>query len=107
MIKWIMAGRESFWEFCKLNNASFYKDSRPHLKELCDTLQALFEGRLIAPDGKVCKRLAISEPPRHGKSYTMAYQAIPTGREDPDLIASDYKALTRAIEYQVLKAQKE
>jgi len=69
--KKIMAGRESFWEFCKLNNASFYKDSRPHLKELCDTLQALFEGRLIAPDGKVCKRLAISEPPRHGKSYTM------------------------------------
>lgn len=37
----------------------------------------------------------------------MARQAAPTGREDPDLIASDYKALTRAIEYQVLKAPKE
>lgn len=37
----------------------------------------------------------------------MKRQAMPTGREDPDLIAIDYKALTRAIEYQVLKAQKE
>ncbi|MEG1516421.1 MAG: terminase, partial [Clostridia bacterium] len=68
----VMAARDSFWEYAKLKNPSFFKDSRPHLRELCDTLQTLYEGRLIAPNGKVCKRLAISEPPRHGKSYTMS-----------------------------------
>ncbi len=69
--KKIMAARASFWEYCKQKNPSFYKDSRSHLRELCDTLQALYEGRLTAPNGQPCKRLAISEPPRHGKSYTM------------------------------------
>lgn len=64
--------RDSFWAFCKLMNPSFYRDSRPHLRELCDTLQALSEGRLNAPNGKPCRKLAISEPPRHGKSYTMS-----------------------------------
>lgn len=67
----IAEGQKSFWKFCQLNNNDFYKDSRPHLRELCDTLQALYEGKLLAPDGTPCRRLAISEPPRHGKSYTM------------------------------------
>ncbi len=63
--------RGSFWAYCQLINPRFFRDGRPHLKELADTLQALYEGKLKAPDGSVCKRLAISEPPRHGKSYTM------------------------------------
>ncbi len=63
--------RERFWAYCHLMNPAFYREDRPHLKELCDTLQALAEGTLKAPDGGVCRRLAISEPPRHGKSYTM------------------------------------
>ena len=63
--------RESFWEYEKLMNPHFFKDDRPHLKELADTLQALDAGTLTAPDGSVCKRLAINEPSRHGKSYTM------------------------------------
>ena len=62
----------SFWAFCQLINPDFYRDSRPHLRELCDTLQALIENRLPAPDGKPAKILAISEAPRHGKSYTMS-----------------------------------
>lgn len=62
----------SFWAFCQLMNPDFYRDSRPHLRELCDTLQALIENRLPAPDGKPAKILAISEAPRHGKSYTMS-----------------------------------
>ena len=64
--KEIAKGRASFWEYCKQCNGKFFRDSRPHLKELCDTLQALIEGRLTAPNGEPCKRLAISEPPRHG-----------------------------------------
>ena len=63
--------RESFWAYCKLMNPAFFREERPHLRELAETLQALKEGRLEAPDGSVCRRLAISEPPRHGKSYTM------------------------------------
>ncbi len=67
----LVAARKNFWEYCKLMDPRFFKDSRPHLKELADTLQALDAGTLIAPDGSVCRRLAITEPSRHGKSYTM------------------------------------
>ena len=63
--------RRSFWAYCKLMNPGFFREDRPHLRELAETLQALEEGTLYAPDGSVCRRLAISEPPRHGKSYTM------------------------------------
>lgn len=66
-----VAARASFWDYCKLMNPRFFRDDRPHLKELADTLQALDAGELKNADGSVCKRLAISEPPRHGKSYTM------------------------------------
>lgn len=63
--------RKNFWAYCKLMNPGFFREDRPHLRELAETLQALEEGTLRAPDGSVCRRLAISEPPRHGKSYTM------------------------------------
>lgn len=63
--------RDSFWSYCRQMNPAFFREDRPHLRELAETLQALEEGTLKAPDGSVCRRLAISEPPRHGKSYTM------------------------------------
>ena len=63
--------RDSFWDYCRQMNPAFFREDRPHLRELAETLQALEEGTLKAPDGSVCRRLAISEPPRHGKSYTM------------------------------------
>lgn len=34
----------------------------------------------------------------------MKNQAKPTGREEPDMIESEYGALSRTIEYQILKA---
>lgn len=68
----IRRARESFWHYCMLRNPQFFRESRPHLKELCVTLQAVYEGKLKAPDGTPCRRLAISEPPRHGKSYTLS-----------------------------------
>jgi predicted phage terminase large subunit-like protein len=85
--KAVSKARDSFWTFAKLMNPSFYKDSRPHLRELCDTLQALAEGRLEAPNGKTCRKLAISEPPRHGKSYTMnLFNQWCFGRDQKDSI---------------------
>lgn len=64
--------RKNFWEYCKYKDGRFFKENRGHLREICDALQALYEGKLRAPDGSVCRRLAISEPPRHGKSYVMS-----------------------------------
>ncbi|MCX7842289.1 MAG: phage terminase large subunit [Clostridia bacterium] len=89
--------RESFWEYCKLMNPKFYKESRPHLKNIAHSLQALYEGRIIKlhtddqwkvysydemknicsgkpgePEYIVCKKLMMNIPPRHGKSYIMS-----------------------------------
>jgi len=67
----IRKAQRSFWEYCKTLAPKFYKDNRPHLRELCDTLQKLYEGKLIRKDGFVYKRLMINMPPRHGKSRTL------------------------------------
>ncbi len=65
------AARESLWAYSRLMDNAFYRDDRPHLITLADTLQKGVERRLLAPNGKICRRIAISEPPRHGKSYTL------------------------------------
>jgi len=90
------AARDIFWEYCKLINPRFYKDDRPHLKVIADTLQALYEKRIIkfSPESPwqiysyeeaeeikasgaedinyfVCRKLMENIPPRHGKSYTL------------------------------------
>lgn len=62
--------RKSFYVFCKCMNSEFYRDDRPHLKLICDTLQQLYEGKLHK-EGKVYKKLQLSLPPGHGKSYTV------------------------------------
>lgn len=45
----ITLAQENFWLFCKAIAPDFYKDSRPHLKKVCDTLQALYEDRIWKP----------------------------------------------------------
>lgn len=88
----IILARNNFWWFCKVRNPKFYKDSRPHLKRICDTLQALYEGRIIryidskdfvilsnkelqeldkSIEYEICKKLQLNLPPGHGKSYTV------------------------------------
>lgn len=42
----IALSRKNFWLYCKTLAPEFYKDSRPHLKEICTTLQAIYEGRV-------------------------------------------------------------
>lgn len=54
--------RRSFWDYCKLRASDFYKEDRLYLKELCNRLQAFYEG-----DKKI---MVINMPPRHGKSRT-------------------------------------
>lgn len=62
--------QKSFWAFCVLRNPKFFRDDRPHLRELCDDLQGIYEGTLINPaTGKPYRKIMINIPPRHGKSY--------------------------------------
>lgn len=94
-LKYKMA-QDSFWEYCKHINPKFFKESRKHLKEIAEKLQALYEGRIIKLNPEdpweiyspeelenlicggepevvveytVCKKLMLNVPPRHGKSY--------------------------------------
>ena len=70
--KRIRDSKKSFWTFCKTIASDFYKEDRPHLKELCDILQGIYEGTLINPNtNKPYKRLMINMPPRMGKSRTL------------------------------------
>lgn len=61
----------SFWEYCKTRAPDFYKEGRDHLKNIANTLQALYEGRLMNEEGKVYRNLIMNLPPRHGKSRTL------------------------------------
>lgn len=54
--------RREFFFYCCLRASDFYRSERTYLRELCDALQAFYEG-----DDEV---LVINEPPRHGKSRT-------------------------------------
>ena len=54
--------RREFFFYCCLRAPDFYKPKRSYLRELCDALQAFYEG-----EDEV---LVINEPPRHGKSRT-------------------------------------
>lgn len=58
----IELARREFFFYCNLKAPDFYKEDRRYLVELCNDLQAFYEG-----DDDV---LIINEPPRHGKSRT-------------------------------------
>lgn len=64
--------RSSLWEFQKQRNPKFFKDSRPHLKQISDVLQGVFERKMLKPDGSPYRKVVLSIPPRHGKSYSLA-----------------------------------
>lgn len=56
--------REDFWKFCKYIDPEFFIDEKQHLKMIANKLQEVSEGKI--------KKLAISMPPRAGKSYTIS-----------------------------------
>lgn len=80
--------RKSFWMFCKVLEPDFYTESKTYLREYCNTLQALYEGRIVKDNeedewfivetieeakqyGLTCNKLMINMPPQHGKSRTL------------------------------------
>ena len=64
--------RSSLWEFQKQRDPKFFKDSRPHLKKIADVLQGVFERKLLRADGQPYRKVVLSIPPRHGKSYSIS-----------------------------------
>jgi predicted phage terminase large subunit-like protein len=86
----IIEARRSFWTFCKVLAPDFYTEDKEYLKEYCNVLQALYEGRIVknsisddwvivnsTDDAKTynitCYKLMINMPPQHGKSRTLVY----------------------------------
>ncbi|MBD8521814.1 phage terminase large subunit [Lysinibacillus fusiformis] len=65
--------RQSFWEYCKTRAPDFYIDGRTHLEKICETLQSLYEGRLLNDDGVPYENMIMNIPPRHGKSRTLIH----------------------------------
>ena len=64
--------RRSFWAYCQLINPKFFRSDRDYLRELAETLQALFERKLINPaTQEPYTKMIMNLPPRHGKSYTL------------------------------------
>lgn len=71
--------QNNFYAFCVYYDPDFYTPEKTYLKKLCDALQ-------LVSDGKV-KKLAVSLPPRGGKSYTVSIWCswmIGKGYENPD-----------------------
>ncbi|WP_264987226.1 phage terminase large subunit [Lysinibacillus piscis] len=67
----IKIGKESFWEYCNRINPEFFKKHRLYQKILCDTMQAIYEKKIINPaTGKPYEILVINLPPGFGKSHT-------------------------------------
>lgn len=60
-LKEVALARENFYSFCVFMDSSFFTKGKPHLKLIADEFQLVYEGKT--------KKLAISLPPRAGKSY--------------------------------------
>ncbi|WP_342441759.1 phage terminase large subunit [Lysinibacillus sp. FSL K6-0075] len=65
--------RQSFWEYCKTRAPEFYIDGRTHLEKICETLQSLYEGRLLNDNDIPYENMIMNIPPRHGKSRTLIH----------------------------------
>jgi predicted phage terminase large subunit-like protein len=94
-----------FWSFCQLLEPQFYKDSRPHLRTLCDTLEAFHYNQLKNSDGNIVSKLMIRMPPQFGKSRTLVnFTKWSLGRNNEeriitasrsDSLAADFARYTR------------
>lgn len=71
----IALARLDFYAYCRIRMPKFYKDSRPYLREFCDTLQRFVEDDLFDEHGTLVERLMINLPPRHGKTLTLVLLA--------------------------------
>jgi predicted phage terminase large subunit-like protein len=97
--------RRDFWEFCKIKAPNYYKEDKPHLRTLCNTLENLYYGRLLKADGTPHKKLMINIPPQHGKTRTLVnFSEWILGKNNEeriiacsynDDVASDFSRYTR------------
>lgn len=67
----IRDARKSFYSFCQALAHDYYIEIRLYLKELCNILQALYQGELLNTAGNIYKKLIINIPPQHGKTRTL------------------------------------
>lgn len=72
----IAEARKDFWKFCKYMDSSFFNDDKPHLKLIAEKLQDVEERKIT--------RLAISMPPRFGKSYITTLFTLWTIGRNPE-----------------------
>lgn len=86
----IARARQNFWTYCQYINPKFFRNDRPHLRELADALQALYERRLINPaTGEAYRKMMINIGPRFGKSYTLClFEQWVYGRNQMERIIS-------------------
>lgn len=64
-------GKRNFRAYCNLRNPEFFKPERTYQDDICNTLQAAYEKRLVnEKTGEPYDILIINEPPGFGKSYT-------------------------------------
>ena len=67
----IKLGRTDFRTYCNCVNPNFFRNSRSFQDTLCNTLQMIYEKKLINPaTNKPYNKLIVNLPPGHGKSYT-------------------------------------
>ena len=72
----IELGKKRLWQYNKLINPNFFKESRPYQKEIADTMQAAYEKKLINPKTKKpYDIIIINLPPGAGKSYSASTAA--------------------------------
>ena len=85
--------RRDFWSFCCLLYPEFYKESRPYLKDLCQTLQAFYDGSI---DKQI---LIINMPPRHGKTFTARLFVLWMFGQDPrtKIITGSYNQILSGL----------
>ena len=68
----IIKARNSFYYFCKALHTDIYRDDVKYLRHLCDSLQKLYERRLInKKTGEPYLYMTLSLLPRHYKSFTL------------------------------------
>ena len=89
----VKKARRDFWSFCCLLYPEFYKESRPYLKDLCQTLQAFY-------DGDIYKQiLIINMPPSHGKTFTARLFVLWMFGQDPrtKIITGSYNQILSGL----------
>jgi hypothetical protein len=96
----ISEAKKHFWNFCKLREPSFYRDDRPHLKKLCDTLEDFYYGKLLMKNGLPYLKLMIRIPPQHGKSRTLVnFTMWCLGRNNEERIITASRSDSQAADF--------